>query len=186
MMFGINETKTLGDIFGNKTSNYIIIQDDINYNIVGLSSKGFSKISKKLSGIDIKIKRQQVCKENQFIISKILNGCYGFVTEDTKDNIISSEYWLFCINNSIVLNKYISYIFELYILSKLEHISNGVGISRINKEKFYNIQIPIPSLEIQNQIVEYCDKNNDIINLLEKEIENNKKLGSDYIKSILS
>jgi type I restriction-modification system DNA methylase subunit len=186
MIFGVNDTKTLGDIFGNKTSNYIIIQDDIKYNIVGLSSKGFSKISKKLSGIDIKIKRQQVCKENQFIISKILNGCYGFVTEDTKDNIISSEYWLFCINNSIVLNKYISYIFESYILSELEHISDGVGIPRINKEKFYNIQIPIPSLEIQNQIVEYCDKNNDIINLLEKEIENNKKLGSDYIKSILS
>jgi len=186
MMFGINETKTLGDIFGNKTSNYIIIQDDIKYNIVGLSSKGFSKITKKLSGIDIKIKRQQVCKENQFIISKILNRCYGFVTEDTKDNIISSEYWLFCINNSIVLNKYISYIFESYILSKLEHISDGVGIPRINKEKFYNIQIPVPSLEIQNQIVEYCDKNNYIINLLEKEIENNKKLGSDYIKSILS
>ena len=55
---------------------------------------------------EIKIKRQQICKLSQFVLSKILNGCYGYIDVDTTDGIISNEYWLFNINTKIILKKY--------------------------------------------------------------------------------
>lgn len=149
--------KTLGDIFGEKTNNFININDCTKYNIIGLSSKGSSKISKQLLGSDIKIKKQQVCKLHQFALSKILNGCYGYINADAVDGIMSSEYWLFDINTDIILKKYVYYIFAIQIMPQLNQISNGVGIPRINKDKFYNLPIPIPSLDHQQQIVDYLD-----------------------------
>ena len=149
--------KTLGEVFGEKANNVITIEDDSKYKIVGLSSKGYSKISKEIFGKELKIKRQQLCNSSQFALSKILNGCYGFITNETAGGIISSEYWLFNINENVVLKKYIYYITEPQILQKLKKISTGLGIPRINQANFYNIKIPIPSLEKQREIVEYLD-----------------------------
>jgi type I restriction enzyme M protein len=149
--------KTLGELFGEKTNNYINIDDNTKYNIVGLSSKGYSKVSKNLFGNELKIKRQQLCEESQFVLSKILNGCYGFINQNTIGGIISSEYWLFNINTKIIINKYLYYIFEAQILLLLKNISTGVGIPRINKDKFYKLKIPIPSVERQQEIVRYLD-----------------------------
>jgi type I restriction enzyme, S subunit len=183
--FGNNVVKTLGEVFGEKTNNCININDNTKYNIIGLSSKGYSRISKQLFGSEIKIKKQQVCKSSQFVISKILNGCYGYINEDTVDGIISSEYWLFNINSKIVLNKYLYYIFDTQIMSQLKKISNGVGIPRINKENFYKLKFPIPSIEHQKEIVEYCEFNDTLIKQLEEEIENNKKKAQQFITTIV-
>ena len=149
--------KTLDEIFGPKINNFIELVDDVEYNVVGLSSNGYSKISKKINSFEIKIKRQQICKLGQFCISKILNGCYGIINENTDGGIISSEYWLFNINLNIINKKYLNYIFKNQIYNKLKIISNGVGIPRINYEKFKILTISIPSLERQKEIVQYLD-----------------------------
>ena len=149
--------KTLGEVFGEKNNNFISIDDNTQYNVVGLSSKGYSKVSKEIFGREIKMKRQQLCKTTQFAISKILNGCYGFINNDTSGGIISTEYWLFQINTNIINGKYLYYVFENQILTKLKQISNGVGIPRINYNNFKSIKIPIPTLEKQLEIVSYLD-----------------------------
>ena len=149
--------KTLGEVFGEKTNNYINVDDNTKYNIVGLSSKGYSKVSKQVFGSELKIKRQQICKLHQFSMSKILNGCYGYINNDTVDGILSNEYWLFDVNTQLILKEYLYYIFETQIMNQLKKISNGVGIPRINREKFKSIKIPIPSLERQQEIVKYLD-----------------------------
>lgn len=58
----------------------------------------------------------------------------------------------------------------------LEKGFTGIGIKHISKTNLNNIKIPIPSLEVQKEIVEYCDNNIEIINNLKKTIENNKKM----------
>ena len=45
--------------------------------------------------------------------------------------------------------------------------------------------IPIPSLERQQEIVEYCEYNDILIKQLEKEIENNKKQAHQFITGIV-
>jgi len=49
-----------------------------------------------------------------------------------------------------------------------------------------NIEIPIPSLEKQQEIVDYLDFNNNLIDNLNKEIENNKKQGEIFFNMFLS
>ena len=46
------------------------------------------------------------------------------------------------------------------------------------------MKIPIPSLERQKEIVEYCEYNDTLIKQLEKEIENNKKQAEQFITGI--
>ena len=46
-------------------------------------------------------------------------------------------------------------------------------------------RLNIPSLELQQEIVEYCEYNDNLIKLLEKEIENNKKQAQQFITGIV-
>jgi len=48
-----------------------------------------------------------------------------------------------------------------------------------------NLKIPIPLLERQKEIIEYCEYNDILIKQLEKEIENNKKLAQQFISNIV-
>ena len=74
-----------------------------------------------------------------------------------------------------------------YILSnnkKLDKLKTGVGIPNIRKGTLENLIIPVPSLERQKEIVEYCEYNDTLIKQLEKEIENNKKQAQHFITNI--
>jgi type I restriction enzyme M protein len=81
------------------------------------------------------------------------------------------------------LMKYVYYI--LSNNEKLDKLKTGVGIPNITKGTLENLKIPIPSLERQQEIVEYCENNDNLIKLLEKEIENNKKQAQQFITGIV-
>jgi len=81
------------------------------------------------------------------------------------------------------LMKYVYYI--LSNNEKLDKLKTGVGIPNITKGTLENLKIPIPSLERQQEIVEYCEYNDTLIKLLEKEIENNKKQAQQFITGIV-
>jgi len=65
----------------------------------------------------------------------------------------------------------------------LAHYTTGLGC--IKKGDFETLKIPIPSIERQKEIVDYCEFNDTLIKQLEKEIENNKKQAEKCITSIL-
>jgi type I restriction enzyme S subunit len=66
----------------------------------------------------------------------------------------------------------------------LAHYTTGLGC--IRKSDIEDIKIPIPSLERQKEIVEYCEYNDMLIKQLEQEIEKNKIQAKTFITSILS
>ena len=80
--------------------------------------------------------------------------------------------------------KYIYY----YLLEKQTYIEENYQIGCANKsldvEEFNLMKIPIPSLEIQEKIIDYCDNNLKIIENLNKTIEGNKKIIKDIMTSI--
>lgn len=87
-------------------------------------------------------------------------------------------------NNDENTTKYVYY----YLLFNKKIIENGfIGANHknISKEYVSNIQIPFPSLKRQKEIVEYCEANDALINQLEKDIENNKKQGQEFLREIL-
>jgi type I restriction-modification system DNA methylase subunit len=73
----------------------------------------------------------------------------------------------------------IQYIYY-YLLEKQiyieENYEKGLANKSLNVEKFNLMKIPIPSIEVQEEIINYCDNNLEIINNLKKTIENNKKM----------
>ena len=73
------------------------------------------------------------------------------------------------INCKDILTK--KYMF--YYLNSIQHelfgIAKGSAQLGINQENFYKLGIPIPSLEKQKEIVEYCEHNDALIKQLEKE-----------------
>jgi type I restriction-modification system DNA methylase subunit/restriction endonuclease S subunit len=81
------------------------------------------------------------------------------------------------------LMKYVYYI--LSNNEKLDKLKTGVGIPNITKETLEDLKIPVPSLERQREIVEYCEYNDALIQQLEKEIENNKRLAQQFITGIV-
>jgi type I restriction enzyme S subunit len=85
-------------------------------------------------------------------------------------------------NISILLDKYLGY----YLLNNeniIYNLASGTAQKNLNIDKFKLIKIPIPSIEIQNKIVEYLDmiyetviKNNN------EKIETIKKLNKNYLE----
>jgi type I restriction enzyme S subunit len=85
-------------------------------------------------------------------------------------------------NNEINI-KYIYYylVFNRLIINKYAKFTTSLG--SIAKSDIEKIQIPIPSLEKQNAIVEYLDHNEHIIKLLKKDIELNNNQYNLIIKN---
>ena len=69
---------------------------------------------------------------------------------------------------------------------ELLSIAKGTAQLGINQKNFYKLKIPIPSLNHQKEIVEYCEQNDILIKQLENSIENNKKQAQQFIKGIVS
>lgn len=85
------------------------------------------------------------------------------------------------ITSNLVNNKYLGF----YLLNNKNLIykcSRGTAQKNLDMNYFKNIKITLPSLEIQQKIVEYCDFNNNLIQQLEKQIT----LNDELIKNILT
>ena len=85
-----------------------------------------------------------------------------------------------------MLNLKYVYYYLFHNLDKLRHLYLGVAIKNISKLNISNIKIPIPTIEKQKEIVEYCDYNNNLILKLEKEITNHKTQTKSFLTNILN
>jgi hypothetical protein len=86
--------------------------------------------------------------------------------------------------NDMLKNEYLWY----YLDNNKEQVfkcGRGTAQKAIDIEEFKSIKIPIPSIERQKEIVEYCEFNDRLIQLLEKEIEQNKKQSNLFISGIV-
>ena len=63
-------------------------------------------------------------------------------------------------------------------MSKLENCFHGSTIKHLSKSDLINIQIPIPTIEIQNIIMNECLYYDELIEILNKE---NKKLKNNKV-----
>lgn len=90
----------------------------------------------------------------------------------------------FIIKSNKIVNKYLYYYLKLNI-NLLQNGFIGATIKHLSKEYLSNIKIPIPSLEVQQELIEYLDFNNDLIKTLEKEIEMNKNNAERFMKQVL-
>ena len=84
-------------------------------------------------------------------------------------------------NDCNITNKYLYY----YLLhTNFNHLASGIlgNVGSLNKKILEDLKIPIPSIEIQNKIVEYLDMiYEEVIKTNNEKIEKIKKLNKNYL-----
>ncbi|AWX69652.1 restriction endonuclease subunit S [[Mycoplasma] anseris] len=137
-----------------------------------------------------------------YINDYIFDGTFLLIGEDgsvIKENKTPILHWIenskIWVNNhahvlSEITNKCsLKYIYHYLSITDVSNIVKGIP-PKLNKTNLYNINIPIPSINIQNQIVRVLDKFSELAEdtkgLLPKEIEQRQKQYEYYREKLLS
>jgi restriction endonuclease S subunit len=170
-LFGNNEIKTLGEVCVIDYGTRIVRKNNENgeYPVYGSGRTIFSTNSFNRDGFNILIGRFALSLECVRLINeKIFLNDSGLSVKPNTD---------------ILLHKYIGY----YLLNNQNIIYNsarGTAQKNLEMDIFKSIEIPIPSLERQQEIVKYCEYNDALIKQLENEIENNKKIAKQFVENL--
>jgi len=189
-MFGENVVKTLGevckfDIGGTPSrsiNEYYENGNNLWASVRELNGGYIYDTKEKLTDLGVKKSSVKLFAKDTILFSfKLSIGKTAIVgnplyTNEAIAGILSK-------NNSVLDNKYLYHYLTINDFSKLG--SGILGNGSLNKKSLENIKIPIPPLERQQEIVEYCEYNDTLIKQLEKEIENNKKQADKCITSIV-
>lgn len=108
-------------------------------------------------GTEIKTKIQYLIKEGQLLISKIdaRNGACAIVPRGLTGAIVTTNFWAFNIDESLVRPNYIlAFLSTNRFLDFAEKTSNGsTGRHYLQEDNFLNFSIPLPSLDEQDNIL---------------------------------
>jgi type I restriction-modification system DNA methylase subunit/restriction endonuclease S subunit len=171
-IFSENVVKTLGEVCSIDYGTRIVKGNNTEgeYPVYGSGRAMFSTNTFNREGYNILIGRFALSLECvRFINEKIFLNDSGLSIKPKTD---------------ILLHKYIGY-YLLHNQSIIYNCARGTAQKNLEMDIFKSIKIPIPSLDKQKEIVEYCEYNDTLIKQLEKEIENNKKQAQQFITGIV-
>lgn len=188
-MFGENVVKKLGEISVINPENMKSGQyTEINY--IDISSvKGGQILELQKLTNDFPSRAKRIVKKGDILYSSVrpnLKG-YVYISDNIQNGIASTGFADIRVKEpNTILSKYLYYIMTSdYISDYLIRKAKGAQYPAVSFDDFETIKIPIPSLEIQKEIVEYCEKNEKLIQQLEQEIENNKKEAEKFMKNVI-
>jgi type I restriction-modification system DNA methylase subunit len=106
---------------------------------------------------------EKKCDIADYNSESIIIGTGGNASVKLSNNFsCSADNFIIQSNSELVINKYI-YYWLIKNLKVLENQFHGTTIKHLGKQSLENIEIPIPSLEIQQQIVDILDNDYNII-----------------------
>jgi type I restriction enzyme S subunit len=162
-----------------------------NYNLIGIRSNNEGVFFRETkSGSDIFSNNLLQVNEGDFIYSRLSapSGGFGVVTEEFDNCFVSNEFPVFEIDRSKSSSKYLFYYFsQRSVLHQLQ--SKGTGRTRFSEVEFFNQEIPLPPLKVQQKILSTLEKvkskTDEIINLRTEQVKNiNNLLFSKYTNLI--
>ena len=188
-IFGENVVKELGEISIINPENMKSGQyTEINYIDIASVKGGQILELQKLTN-DFPSRAKRIVKKGDILYSSVrpnLKG-YVYISDDIQNGVASTGFADIRVKEpNTILSKYLYYIMTSdYISDDLISKAKGAQYPAVSFDDFETIKIPIPSLERQKEIVEYCEYNDTLIKQLEKEIENNKKQAQQFITGIV-
>lgn len=178
----------IGD-FLHRIKRPITLKPEVQYKLVTIKMhhKGVVMRGTK-RGADIKSKMYQV-KEGDFILSGIdaRNGAFGIIPKELDSAIVTNDFWYFELNENII-DKY--FFLELTSTSWFDEIcrlgSDGTTQRiRLQKDKFFNQEIDLPSLDEQREFIVKFVRTKAINADLDNEIQSQQILLKKLRQSIL-
>ena len=188
-IFGENVVKELGEISIINPENMKSGQyTEINYIDIASVKGGQILELQKLTN-DFPSRAKRIVKKGDILYSSVrpnLKG-YVYISDDIQNGIASTGFADIRVKEpNTILSKYLYYIMTSdYISDDLISKAKGAQYPAVSFDDFETIKIPVPSIERQKEIVEYCEYNDTLIKQLEKEIENNKKQAQQFITGIV-
>lgn len=166
-------------------SEKILLEDKETYKqvTIRLYGKGVELRTKQL-GEDIKTTGQYKVNEGDFIISKIdaRNGAFGIVPPELDNAVVTSSFPYFSINVEVVPNYILHVLSHPLFYKKIEDmVSGATGRRSVETDDFLGMEIPLPTLEEQSEIVTHIEKQKAIIEGIQKVTKNWSVDLSDYL-----
>jgi restriction endonuclease S subunit len=170
--FGENDVKTLGEVCKFKNGKGIKKDKlvDGKYPVIGGGQKPMG------------MHNEYNANENVILCSS--SGAYaGYISK------YNTKVWASDCFSIIPIDKLVNNTFLYYLLKNMQKQiykkQSGAAQPHIYSKDLQNLKIPIPSLERQKEIVEYCEKNDALIKQLEMEIEQNKQMAIKYLNGVI-
>jgi type I restriction-modification system DNA methylase subunit/restriction endonuclease S subunit len=161
---------------------------EINYiDIASVKGSQILELQKLTSDFPSRAKR--VIKKGDILYSSVrpnLKG-YVYIDENIQNCIASTGFAVIRTKEPTkIMSKYLYYVMTCenitnYLISK----ATGAQYPAVSFDDFETINIPVPSLKRQQEIVEYCENNDRLIQQLKTEIETNKREAQRFIKSVV-
>ena len=188
-VFGDNVVKTLGEVCIINPENMKSGQyTEINYiDIASVKGGQILELQKLTNEFPSRAKR--IIKKGDILYSSVrpnLKGCV-YISDDIQNGIASTGFANIRVKEpNTILSKYLYCIMTSdYISDDLISKAKGAQYPAVSFDDFETIKIPVPSIERQKEIIEYCEYNDTLVKQLEKEIENNKKQAQQFITGIV-
>lgn len=137
----------------------------------------------RIKGKEIKTKKQQFCKQNDFLVAEIdaKFGGYGIVPRELEDAIVSSHYFLFEINLELLLPAYLEILVKCDGFSRQVKATGSTNYAAIRPYHVLTYLIPLPSLEEQKRIVANYNASHSKANQLNEEASQLNTDIEDYL-----
>jgi type I restriction-modification system DNA methylase subunit len=172
-VFGENEMKTLEDICEFKNGKGIKKENlkDGEYPVIGGGQKPMG------------LHNEYNTNENVILCSS--SGAYAGYISKYEKKVWASDCFSIKPKNKLINNTYLYFTLKLSLQDKIYKSQTGTAQPHIYSKNLEKLKIPVPSLEKQKEIVEYCESNNNLIKQLENEIEQNKIQANLFLSNIV-
>ncbi|MBR1380206.1 MAG: N-6 DNA methylase [Alphaproteobacteria bacterium] len=173
------------------TLGYQFVDDGVNFiKIESINDSGVfipSKFQHITNDCNNKLKRSQL-QENDILFS--IAGAFGRVGVVNKDILPANTNQALAIirlKNQIVLPKYIATVLKSsFILDKISALKVGVAQFNISLTQVANLEIPLPPLDVQQQIVDEIENKQSAINHAREIIKNLERERDNILPAFLT
>ena len=151
------KTAKLGEILA-RQKNLIEIDDDKEYKLVTvkLYHKGVT-LRKVATGKELSARKMHAVKAGEFILSGIdaRHGAFGIIPAELEGAVVSNDFWCLSFDENLIEKKFFLRLTSTSFFDDLcKKASDGTtNRVRLQAEKFFNLEIPLPPLEEQQRIV---------------------------------
>lgn len=153
-------TVLLGEVISHR-KEFIEIEPDESYARcrVQTSARGIV-LRDRIAGSEIKTKKQQVCRAGEFLVAEIdaKLGGYGIVPDDLDGAIVSSHYFLYDVNESRLLRRFLDWYCRTPAFLDQVKARGSTNYAAIRPANVLKYTIPLPPLDEQRRIVARLDK----------------------------
>ncbi len=173
-----------------RVKNLVEIEKDKEYKLVTvkLHHKGVT-LRKTVKGDELSSNKMHAVKTGEFILSGIdaRHGAFGIVPKELEGAVVSNDFWCLefdedVIDKHLFLKLTSTSFFDDLCKKASDGTTNRV---RLQAEKFFNLEINLPPVEIQKGLIESFQQLENNNTLIIDELSNQLKLVSQLRQSFL-